>query len=216
MCGSSPATSLKYFYDFDGDGNDDFQGPFCSQTRTYKVKSVEVFPAISLPGPAPLKSTTWTVRGCAEPRNPDVVPQEKRCQTGTVTVEEAPTTTTTLAALQAGNAGTQRLSWSSQLDVAAGSGQVVVNSAATVFSGGGRSNAIAEGRSGSNRVEATLVEGAGKPGTWRFEFGATPSFKVGSLRVIAGEVAVVTGDAVTFKLKGTPGERLVFAFETAH
>ena len=39
-----PETSLKYFYDFDGNGVEDFQGPFCTQTRTYHVKSVDVFP----------------------------------------------------------------------------------------------------------------------------------------------------------------------------
>jgi hypothetical protein len=220
MCGSTPETSLRYFYDFDGDGVDDFQGPFCQQTRTYKVNSVDVFPAgIIRPSPVPIQTKTWTVRGCAEPRNPAVQPQEKKCDTGTVTVQSVPptTTTSTFAPLRPSSAGGgQSLSWSSQLDVAGASGQVVVNSASTAFSTAGRSSAVAEGRKGQNRIEAQLVEGSGKPGTWRFEFGGTPSFRAGSLRVVAGDVAVVTGDAVTFRLKGTPGERVVFTFETEH
>jgi len=132
-------------------------------------------------------------------------------------VEEAPPpTTTTLINSRPSTGPAQSLTWSSQLDVAGASGQVVLNNTSTVFSAAGRSNGVAEGRRGPNRVEAQLVEGTGKPGIWRFEFGATPSFKVGSLRVVAGEVAAVTGDAVTFRLKGTPGERVVFTFETEH
>jgi hypothetical protein len=218
MCGSLPETSLRYFYDFDGDGIDDFQGPFCSQTRTYKVASVDVFPAGRIqPSPSGIKTNVWTVRGCAEPRNPEVQPQGRQCQTGTVQVQSLPTTTTTFGSGRpSSNGWGQSLSWSSQLDVAGASGQVVLNSASTAFSAAGRSSAVAEGRKGQNRVEAQLVEATGKPGTWRFEFGATPSFRAGSLRVVAGDVAAVTADAVTFRLKGTPGERVVFTFETEH
>jgi hypothetical protein len=35
---------------------------------------------------------------------------------------------------------------------------------------------------------------------------------VGSLHVVAGDVAQIAGDVVAFRLKGTPGERVVFAF----
>ncbi|HJS56515.1 MAG TPA: hypothetical protein VKA01_00315 [Vicinamibacteria bacterium] len=35
-----------------------------------------------------------------------------------------------------------------------------------------------------------------------------------SIRVIAGEVALLTGDTVTFRLNGQPGERVVFPFKT--
>ncbi len=225
MCGSTPGgASLKYFYDFDGDGVDDFFGPgFCSETATYTLKGVNfvapaglIAPTTTLPGPK-----TWTVRGCAQPRDPDIVPQDKVCQTGTVTVEPPPPTSTSSTICStcfapSANEGPQGLAWSSQLDVAGASGQVVLNNASASFAAGGRSNGVAEGRRGTNRVEAQLVEGAGKPGTWRFEFGATRSFKAGSLRVVAGEAAAVTGDAVTFRLKGTPGERVVFTFETEH
>lgn len=220
MCGSTPGgASLKYFYDFDGDGVDDFFGPgFCSETATYNLKSVDFVapagllpPTTTLPGPK-----TWTVKGCAQPRDPDVVPQDKVCQTGTVTVDPVPPTTNPTGSLASAPSLVQKLSWSSQLDVAGGSGQVVLNNTAAAFAAAGRSNGLAEGRSGTNRVEAQLVEATGKPGTWRFDFGATPSFRVGSLRVVAGEVAAVTGDAVTFRLKGAPGERVVFTFETEH
>ncbi len=64
-------------------------------------------------------------------------------------------------------------------------------------------------RSGENRVEATLVQATGQPGLWRFELGAGAS---GSLRVIAGEVTLVTPEAVVFRMKGRPGERVVFTF----
>jgi hypothetical protein len=223
MCGSTPGgASLKFFYDFDGDGVDDFQGPgFCKETATYTLKSVNfVAPA----GLAPTTTTVpgprdWTPRACAQPRDPAVVPQDKVCGSRTFTVEPAAPTTTvsTFAPIRkpTGDGG-GGLIWASQLDVAGGSGQLVVNNTSAVYAASGRSNGAAAGRPGPNRVEAQLVEGGGRPGTWRFEFGATRSFKVGSLRVMAGEAAAVTGDAVTFRLKGTPGERVVFTFETEH
>jgi len=71
----------------------------------------------------------------------------------------------------------------------------------------------AEGKRGVNRVEAVLVRGAGRPGTWRFDLSNQPAMKPGSLRVVAGTVALITNDAVVFWLQGKPGERIVFAFE---
>ena len=53
-----------------------------------------------------------------------------------------------------------------------------------------------------------------KPGTWKFELAPTASLQPGSIRVIAGYVAVLTSDAVTFRLTGQPGERIVFTFKT--
>ena len=67
-------------------------------------------------------------------------------------------------------------------------------------------------RIGENRVEATLVQATGQPGLWRFELGAEQSLEPGSLRVIAGEVALVTPDSMAFRMKGRPGERVVFTF----
>jgi hypothetical protein len=108
----------------------------------------------------------------------------------------------------------RRLAWNSQLDVADGSGQVVVNGSTAVFSGPGRSTAMALGQRGENRIEAQLVQGSGRPGTWRFELGSTASLEPGSLRVVAGNVAMISGDAVVFRLGGRPGERVVFTFKT--
>jgi hypothetical protein len=71
----------------------------------------------------------------------------------------------------------------------------------------------AERRTGTNRVEAVLVRGAGRPGTWRFDFSGETTIRPGSLRVVAGTVVVITGDSLVFRLQGKPGERVVFTFE---
>ena len=70
----------------------------------------------------------------------------------------------------------------------------------------GRS-ALAEGE---NRVEATLVAGDGRPGLWRFDL--VDGLAVGNIRVLAGDAVSVTTSAVTFRLQGTPGERVAFTF----
>jgi len=108
----------------------------------------------------------------------------------------------------------RRIAWASELDLDGGSGQVVVNGEAAAFASRGRSAGAAVGRRGVNRIEAQVVEAAGRPGTWRFELGTTGSLEAGSVRVIAGEVALVTESAIVFRLKGRPGERVVFAFRT--
>jgi hypothetical protein len=208
MCGSTPVSSLQYFWDFDGDGVFDYQAFTCSQTRTFHVKSVDV-------GPTGRVTTTtlphhgWTVTGCAEPRDPNVVPQERKCASANVDVEAAPTPLPN----GSGAAAAANLAWTSQLDVEGASAQVVVNGTAAVYSGVGRSSAVAAGRRGQNRVEAQLVQGSGKAGTWRFDLGASQSVVGGSLRVIAGDVAMVTADSIVFRMRGTPGERVVFSFE---
>ena len=68
-------------------------------------------------------------------------------------------------------------------------------------------------RPGANRVEAALVRGGGRPGTWRFDFSGQAAFKPGSLRVVAGAVALVTARRRGLPAAGTPGERVVFTFE---
>lgn len=217
MCGSSPVGSLRYFYDFDGDGNFDFQGPGpgnCQQTRAFSLLGVG--PA-GRPPPSTQKPKmrVFDVMGCAEPRVEDLQPQARQCQTAMVTVEENQSLKANPITIQRDGA-VRRLAWSTQLDVPNGSGQVVVNGSSAVFSGPGRSNAVAVGRRGENRIEAQLVQAGGKPGTWRFELAATSSLEAGSIRVVAGDVALLTGDAVVFQLKGTPGERVVFTFRTGH
>jgi hypothetical protein len=110
----------------------------------------------------------------------------------------------------------RRLAWASELGLEDGAGQVIANGQSAVFASRGRSTAVAGGRRGENRIEAQLVRSSGKPGTWKFELAPTASLQPGSIRVIAGEVAVVTSDAVTFRLSGQPGERIVFTFRTGH
>jgi hypothetical protein len=65
---------------------------------------------------------------------------------------------------------------------------------------------------GANRVEATLVEGRGKAGVWRFELLSAEGAG-GSIRVLAGDVVTVAATSITFRLTGTPGERIAFTFE---
>jgi hypothetical protein len=105
-----------------------------------------------------------------------------------------------------------RLTWSNQIDVPSARGQVIVNGRAASFPGVGRSMAIVEGQEGTNRIEALLVQAAGAPGTWRFEFAGESAVEPGSLSVIAGQPVEVTGDSVTFRLAGRRGERIVFTF----
>ena len=107
------------------------------------------------------------------------------------------------------------LAWSTQLEVPDGEGQVTINGRIAYAVRQGLAAQAAEARSGANRVEAVLVRGAGRPGTWRFDFGGQGALRPGSLRVVAGTVAVITGDTVVFRLQGKPGERIVFTFEIA-
>jgi len=67
-------------------------------------------------------------------------------------------------------------------------------------------------KEGGNRVEAIVVEAAGKAGSWTIDMSSSPAIQAGSIRVLAGEVESIGATAVTFKLKGTAGERLVFTF----
>ena len=65
---------------------------------------------------------------------------------------------------------------------------------------------------GTHRFEATLVDATGRPGTWRFDL-STLGLSPASLRVVAGEALQVAPATVAFRLRGRPGERVVFTFE---
>ncbi|HVR72464.1 MAG TPA: hypothetical protein VMT87_16635, partial [Vicinamibacteria bacterium] len=104
------------------------------------------------------------------------------------------------------------LAWRHQLELPGGGGQVLLNGATTVASGPGLNSAQARGRPGENRLEGRLTHGTGRAGTWRFELGANLRLEPGSLRILSGEPAVVTGDAVVFRLRGHPGEQVAFTF----
>jgi hypothetical protein len=105
------------------------------------------------------------------------------------------------------------VSLSTTLEVPDGEGQVILNGRIASAVTPGLRAMSAEGVRGANRVEAMLVRGAGRSGTWRFDFSGQAAFKRGSLRVVAGTVALLTGDTVVFRLQGKPSERIVFSFE---
>ena len=98
--------------------------------------------------------------------------------------------------------------WSSDLAVEKGQLQVTVNGGAVTYADGGRSYGTVTLADGENRIEATLVAGAGKPGVWRFDLVDTQA--AGTIRILAGDVASVTSSTVTFRLQGIPGERVAF------
>jgi hypothetical protein len=104
------------------------------------------------------------------------------------------------------------MAWSSDLDVEGGSLQVIVNGSAAAYPGRGRAYGMSAFVDGANRVEATLVDGKGKAGMWRFEFLGSEGVG-GSIRVLAGDVATIASTSITFRLSGTPGERIAFTFE---
>jgi hypothetical protein len=105
------------------------------------------------------------------------------------------------------------VSFSSELALAGGSGQVVMNGLSASFQGPGRRDVPARARRGENRIEATVVAAAGSPGTWRFEL--LGPLQPGSLRVLAGDALQVTPSAVVFRASGRPGERFVLTFQLA-
>jgi hypothetical protein len=196
MCATT-GSQRRFLYDFDGNGSIDLRGRSCSATRTYTPSEIT---ARGTGTPATVTYVATVTAGCEDVGVFDTRRYEVRVTARRLTVN----------ALE-GPPPVRRIALSSQLDAPQAKGQVVVNGTAVVYTPSGRSMAVAQGRKGENRVEAQLVQ-AGGPGTWRFDLGATGTFEPGSLRAIAGEVVVVSADAVVFRLSGKPGERVVFAF----
>ena len=102
--------------------------------------------------------------------------------------------------------------WSSDLAVDGGRLQIVVNGGSPAFPGRGRGFGSARLSDGENRVEAVLVESAGKAGLWRIDLKPLEAIVSGSLRVISGEVVLLGPASATFRLSGAQGERIVFTF----
>jgi hypothetical protein len=195
--------NLRFSYDFDGDGIVDFRGgqSACRVTRRYSLAGVSSAATTIAPATSTFRATvtgSCLDQGVTESQTFSVQVSQAgfRIKTG----DQAPSA--------------RRLSWVSQLDIPEARGQVVVNGEAVVYAAAGRSAAAAVGRRGENRLEAQIVQGTGKAGTWRIDLGGTSSLVKGSLRVIAGEVEAVAGDAVVFRLSGKAGERVVLAFKT--
>lgn len=218
MCKSKPVADLRFYFNFDG-GNFDYIGPSCSQTRTLRSAGASARFAPSTTSTTSTTSTlsqpkkfTFPLEGCAQPQGE---PERRQCGTATAVVTEASLSTSAVRIAPARRgAASRRLAWATELNLEDGAGQVVANGQSAVFASKGRSTAVASGRRGENRIEAQLVQGSGKPGTWKFELAPTASLQPGSIRVIAGDVAVLTSDTVTFRLAGQPGERIVFTFKT--
>jgi hypothetical protein len=88
----------------------------------------------------------------------------------------------------------------------------IVHDGAVSFAGRGKTYGMSARAENESRVEATLVDAAGKPGLWRFDLmgsGATPV----RIQVIAGDVVALTTSSVTFRLQGKPGERVAFTVD---
>jgi hypothetical protein len=198
----STGAGLKFLYDFDGDGIEDLKGG-CSVTMVYSLAGVSAsaLPPTTLPGTRAYEAQVCVGQGTIH----------KVCHIWRIVVSQS-------SGFSVGSPqvmpASRRVAWTSELNLEGGSGQVVVNGESAAFAGRGRSAGAALGRRGVNRVEAQVVEAAGTPGTWRFELDTTGSLQPGTIRVIAGEIALVTESAVVFRLKGRPGERVVFSFRT--
>jgi hypothetical protein len=208
MC-LSQGENLKFTFDFDGDGVEDFRGA-CRVERLYELATVSALaPSSTFVDPCVQVIKKYErhdrLRGFRIARPPVIA-----SQTNLVTVNGSPRPPSASSAdsvsgeTSSAPSSAQRLELGSQLDVAGGSGQVVVNGTSLAFAGRGRSALTARGRRGENRVEAQLVQATGS-GQWRFEL-RSDALEAGSLRVLAGEVALVSSDAVVFRMNGKPGE----------
>jgi PKD repeat protein len=113
---------------------------------------------------------------------------------------------------EAAPARTDSLSWLSELSVPDAAGQVYVNGQLAAAAPTGASAALLAARPDENRLEARLMLGAGRPGLWRFTLQDPKRIEPGSLRAVVGEVALVTPDTITFRLRGQPGETVAFTF----
>jgi hypothetical protein len=145
------------------------------------------------------------------PNGSHVLTARARDACGNTTLSN-PVTVTVFNLLQA-SAGSDRLTWTSTLEVAGGSGQIVVDRSALAFVGTGQASAAVDVRHGEHVVEAWLVSGEGRPGVWRFAFDSPPGIRL-AVRPIAGAVAQVTPTGVSFRIHGRPGERIVFGLRT--
>jgi len=146
------------------------------------------------------------------PNGSHVLTARARDACGNTTLSN-PVTVTVFNLLLASGSGSARLRWTSQLDVAGGSGQVVVNRTALAFVAVGTVSATVDVVQGEQVVEAWLVSGEGRPGVWRFVFDWPSGIRL-AVRPIAGDVVQLTPTSASFRLQGRPGERIVFGLRT--
>jgi hypothetical protein len=185
-----------------------------------------------VPGPGPVFRASWVLLPCVRPQDHWYLLAQAVDGCGRTSVDQVRvkrtkescdmTASTVTAASRAepapgrepgeGASGSVPLVWTSELSVPGAQGQVVANGTDLAFPGPGRSQIVLPVHPGRNRVEATLVDATGREGTWRFA-PAAGTVSSGSLRILAGEVAALGADAVAFRLRGRPGERVVFTFD---
>jgi hypothetical protein len=115
-----------------------------------------------------------------------------------------------LCAQSASAARPQPTRWTQRLEVPGGRGQAVQNGAVMAYIEAGTSSSAFSPLPGENHVVAILLAGEGR-GDWRFEF-PPGSLEGGSLAPVAGNVSLLTPDAIAFQLAGKPGERVMFRF----
>jgi hypothetical protein len=174
----------------------------CRSTITFYSDRIETG---NDPRPGDVRqATTYAVRMTIRSVSPDGDPRASR----RLTVEALPDADRRPASAASSSPGTATVV--SDLAAPGGAGQVVLNGEAA-FPREGRSPLAVRVRRGENRVEATLVESRGQ-GTWRFSLEGVAGLQPESLRVVAGDVLQVGGGAIAFRLRGRPGERLVFTF----
>jgi hypothetical protein len=102
------------------------------------------------------------------------------------------------------------LTFTSDLDLEDGQGQIVVDGAIATFQSRGSQPGAIDAPPGAHRVEATVVSAAGRPGTWRFRLAGAVA--PASLRVVAGVVLSSSAEELLFRVSGKPGERILFVF----
>jgi len=90
--------------------------------------------------------------------------------------------------------------------------QIVLDGAVSVAGRGRTYGALARSREES-RVEATLMDAAGKPGLWRFDVSDSGAGASPRIQVVTGDAVSVTGSSVTFRLQGKAGERVAFTID---
>lgn len=102
------------------------------------------------------------------------------------------------------------ITFTSDLDLEDGQGQIVVDGAIATFQPRGSQPGAIDSTPGSHRVEATVVSAAGRPGTWRFRLAGAVA--PGSLRGVAGVVLSSSAEEILFRVSGKAGERILFVF----
>jgi hypothetical protein len=99
----------------------------------------------------------------------------------------------------------------STLGVRGGRGEVALNGNPVLTAREGEGQVAVRPQPGDNLVEARLAAGDAA-GYWQFDVPRTSRGPARALRVLAGELASVGPDSVTFRLSGRAGERVSFVW----